>query len=135
MTTKDIQKYRNKSLSQLKALATKHFNAYIRKRDENCNCISCNLPKVLEAGHYFSADKYSILRYHEHNTNGECHVCNCYVENHLENYKVILIMKIGADEFIELERLADESKKTSFKWSKIDLIETIIKYKKKIKEL
>lgn len=127
--------YKNKSTSQLKTIADKHFNEFIRNRDRDKSCISCNKPSTLEAGHYYPKKGYDGLRYDEINVNGECPICNRCDENHLVGYQENLILRIGQNEYKKLEQRAANYKKNHlFKWSKSDLIDIISTYIKKKKE-
>lgn len=132
---KTIQKYKRKSLPQLMSKATEVFNAYIRKRDKHLPCISCSQYKALQAGHFYDANKYPMLRYKELNVNGECLYCNYYSGDHLIGYRANLISKIGEDNVIELDMIAKYNKRITYKWSRIELIEIIEDYKQKCKEL
>jgi len=124
-----------------KYLQEEIFNPYIRARDLNRDyfrCIACSKQKSvvqMNAGHYFSAGKYDSLRFDERNVHGECIACNNYSEDHLIQYAVNLIEKIGIDEYNDLCRLAGESRKTFHKWDKFELIEKCIHYKKKLNEI
>lgn len=106
------------------------FNAWIRKRDEGKPCISCNRQGVkLQAGHFFSVNGWSGLRFDEVNVNGECERCNCWDEHHLRFYEKNLRARIGIYEFLKLEERAAEYKRNGVKWNKAELIEKIKHYK------
>src|SRR5688500_10309938 len=101
LTVKQIKKYDNRSISQLIKIAEKHFNAYIRKRDDQggyFTCISCGVPKKLDqmnAGHYMSAGHNGIVRFNEDNVHGQCVKCNMYEHGNLIRYRENLVRKIG----------------------------------------
>lgn len=113
-------------LPKLLAKAQKVFNAYIRERDKEFGCISCN-GEVQQAGHYFSQGKHSALRYDELNVNGQCVRCNMYLSGNLIQYRYGLVQKYGEDKVMELEQVGIFNK--SKKWSRAELEEIINKYK------
>ncbi len=124
--------YNKKSLSQLKALATKHFNKFIRERDLFKPCISCGKSgdaNFLQAGHYLSGGHHPGLKFNEHNTNGQCVKCNMYLSGNLINYRIGLIKRIGEDGVKSLEDKAAIFKRTGYKWDRFVLIAIIEKYK------
>ena len=123
MTAKQIQKYNGKTVSELLKIAQKKFNKFIRERDKEKGCISCN-GKVQQAGHYLSQGHHSALRFDENNTNGQCIRCNLYLSGNLINYRQGLIKKIGAEKVEWLESYP----KKAHKWDKFSLIEIILKY-------
>ncbi len=102
------------------------FNAFIRDRDKNAGCISCN-GSVDHAGHYFNQGHYSALRFDEHNVNGQCVKCNMYLSGNLIWYRHGLVNKYGASIVEELERRADSVRLK--KWSRDELDYIIQKYK------
>lgn len=130
MDIKTLQKYKSKSVSQLLRMATKCFNLYIRNRDMSQPCISCGRYSQLQAGHFYSAGHYPILRYNENNVHGQCLRCNYYLSGDLSNYRMNLLKKIGEIEVMDLDRLAAQGKKINHKWDRFTLIEIIEKYKK-----
>ena len=122
------------SLPKLKAKAQLAFNEYIRHRDKDLPCISCNLPKEnKQAGHYFATKGYDGLRYNEFNCNGECSGCNCFDPSHLIGYGDNLLNRIGKLEFDLLKLRASDYKMHGYKWSRSELEEIIDKYREKIK--
>lgn len=115
-----------KPFPDLLKLAQKKFNAFIRERDKEKGCISCNGP-VEQAGHYFAQGHHSALRYDEMNTNGQCIKCNMYLSGNLIKYRQGLVKRYGEKEVLKLEQKADLHK--AWKWSRIELEEIIKKYK------
>ena len=93
--------YNKKSVKQLKAILQKHFNKFIRERDQEngmFHCISCGQIKPvsqMHAGHYYPAGNYQSIRFHLKNVNGECVHCNYYSGDHHIHYKKNLIKKWG----------------------------------------
>lgn len=135
MNAKTIQKYKLKSISQLKKIADRHFNKFIRFRDQNKVCVSCNQKSVLQAGHFYSAGHYPILRYNENNCFGQCKKCNLFLSGNLNEYRKNLIKKIGREKVEELDLKVAIYKQNGYKWDRYFLIETIEKYKLKCKKL
>jgi hypothetical protein len=60
-----------------KALQTK-INYMIRLIDEGCDCIGCDRPEKLDAGHYRAVKSNTTIRYHLMNIFGECRHCNSF---------------------------------------------------------
>ncbi len=137
MEARIIQKYKSKSVAQLLKLATKHFNAYIRKRDSNegvFKCISCSKYKgktQLHAGHYYSAGHYPSVRFDEDNVNGQCVRCNTFLHGNLAEYKENLLEKIGKERMQKLQQRVSDAKRNGWKWDRFYLIEIIENYKNK----
>lgn len=138
------QKYKHLSVAKLLKIATKNFNAFIRNRDTDSNgygrCISKNVPlkvpsEEAHAGHYYSADKFPMLRFNEDNVHLQCRSDNFYKEGNPEAYRINLIKKIGLERVEELDRIAALNKRACFKWCRIELIEIIEKYEEKLKEV
>lgn len=112
-------------LPKLKKKAQDVFNKWIRIRDYDQRCISCN-GKVEQAGHYFSSGHYSALTFNEMNVNGQCIRCNCFLHGNLIQYRIGLVAKYGEKKVKQLE---DESEVRTYKWSRTELEEIIEKYK------
>ena len=124
-----------KSLPKLRADLQKVFNEFIRLRDKDLPCISCNQFKPLQAGHYYSVKGYDGLRFDEFNTNGECAGCNCFDESHLIGYGENLLERLGVVNFGILKMRAVTYKRMGYKWSRTQLEEKIQHYKNQINEL
>lgn len=124
-----------KSIPELKQIAQKEFNAWIRQRDSKGDhfvCIACNSVKPLnqmDAGHFYSAGNHSYLRFNENNVHGECRKCNYFMSGHLLAYRENLIKKIG---IAEVEKL-DQWKNFKQKWDRIQLMALIMKYRELLK--
>ncbi|MEM1337298.1 MAG: recombination protein NinG [Bacteroidota bacterium] len=144
MESKTIQKYKNKSVSDLLGLATKYFNLYIRLRDTDeyrkGNCISSGRPLKIpstnsHAGHLYSAGDYPLLRFNEDNVHLQSLSDNYFKSGNQLAYVKNLIKKIGSERVIQLQKLADQSKRINYKWDRFELIDIIEKYKVKSREL
>jgi|TARA_R110001606_G_scaffold355358_2_gene506320 gamma-glutamylcyclotransferase (GGCT)/AIG2-like uncharacterized protein YtfP len=127
--------YQEKSISQLRATAVRHFHKYIRLRDQDQACISCGKYKTLQAGHFYSGGHYPELRFDEDNVHGQCSRCNLYLSANLIPYADSLRDKIGIKRYERLKLIVSLSKRNPFKWNRFFLIDVIEKYKKLNKTL
>jgi hypothetical protein len=95
-------KPKSKWLAELQALV----NKYIRLRDANEGCISCDKAASWQgqfhAGHYYSRGHSSSLRFNLHNIHKQCSVCNNHLSGNIGEYTPALISKIGLDKFEQL---------------------------------
>ena len=144
MDAKTIQKYQNKTTANLKKTAIRWFHKFIRLRDCDKNgratCISSGQllkygTENYQAGHFYPAGKYEILRFNENNVHGQGKSDNYFAGANLHEYRKNLIIKIGKGAVEELDKLADQSKKSNYKRDRFTLIEIIEIYKIKCKEL
>ena len=120
------------TLSDYLKLTQQIFNKYIRLRDKNELCISCQKPpKKQNAGHYFSSGGHSNVRFDENNVHLQCEHCNTFLSGNLLNYQIEIEKRIGAEKLIELQEKAHVVKK----WSIDELKELMVIYKNKIKEI
>ena len=120
------------TLSDYLKLAQQVFNKFIRLRDKGQVCISCQKPpKKQNAGHYFSSGGHSNVRFDEDNVHLQCEHCNTFLSGNLLNYQIEIEKRIGAEKLIELQAKAHLEKK----WTKDELKELMVIYKKKIKEI
>lgn len=112
-------------------LAQQVFNSYIRERDKNKPCISCNKPlgKKFDAGHFYNANNHWNVRFDENNVHGQCVYCNQHLHGNLIEYGVNLEKKIGIDEFAVLRHNAYETRKFT-----INELQNIIEYYKRLKK-
>lgn len=140
----------NKRFDKLKIEATTNteleksariiFQKWIRERDKNEPCISCprkitDIEKTMwDAGHYFSADKYSGLIFEETNVHKQCKFCNgTLMHGNLAEYRKGLVARYGEDYIFELESISDANRK--YTYSRSELIDIANKYKLKLKQL
>lgn len=134
-TPEILKKYEKYSIPELIKKAERKFNAYIRERDKRKPCVSCGRFTTLQAGHYYSAGKYSALRFNDDNCHGQCQSCNYFKHGNLLEYRKELLNRIGEDKVNDLDIIASASKQNHFKWDRYYLIEVIEKYNRKSKEL
>jgi hypothetical protein len=124
------------TLSKLKETLQKIFNAYIRERDKDKPCISCGKFKpIIQAGHYWTVRMYDALRFDEDNCHGECPGCNGFDPCHLIGYTENLKDRIGIERYNSLKSRAGDYKMNGHKWTRVELIEKIEYFKRKINEL
>lgn len=120
------------SLSDWLKIAQTHFNTYIRERDKDRVCISCQKPPLKKnAGHFFNANNHYNVRFDEDNVHLQCEHCNTFLSGNLIFYRENLIKKIGIESFEALENKA----KITRKFSISEVKEIIEIYKAKIKML
>jgi hypothetical protein len=126
---------KTKTLGKLKKETQEVCNMYIRLRDKDRPCISCNQFKPLQAGHFFAVSTHDGLTYDADNIWGECAHCNCWNESHLINYRDNLLERIGQERFDALYSRAEQYKKQGYRFTRSELIEIKKKYQQLIKEL
>jgi len=85
--------------------AQREFNAYIRERDKDLPCISCQRyhQGQWHAGHYRTTRAAPELRFHENNVHKQCSVCNNHKSGNIVDYRINLIQKIGIRNVEHLE--------------------------------
>ena len=125
----NISKYKNKSVSNLRSIAVRHFHKFIRERDKGKPCVSCGSYNTSDASHFYSAGNFPQTRFNEDNVHLSCRKCNYFLSGNLIPYRIELINRIGEDRFDRLEMTNQMSKRTRFKWDRFFLIEVIEKYK------
>jgi hypothetical protein len=110
------------------------FNTYIRLRDKDKNCVSCDKKLVgndVNASHFFSVGAYPNLRFNEDNVHNSCISCNQHKHGNQKEYDLRLPNRIGVERYNKL--LEDRNK--PLKMSLDEVKELIYIYKEKIKEL
>ena len=108
------------------------FNQFIRLRDKDAPCISCQRHHTgqYHAGHYKTTGSHPELRFNEFNVHKQCAPCNNHLSGNIINYRLNLVKKIGLDEVEWLESNHLPNKYT------IDDIKALkVLYKQKIKAL
>jgi hypothetical protein len=124
------KKIKLKTYTQKVNDAKKVFQKWIRNRDTGLPCISCGCSLsggVYHAGHYKKSEIYRGVIFNEFNVNGQCIKCNLYLDGNESNYRSGLVKKIGEQKVIELEELAEQTRK--YKYSDAELEEIKKKYK------
>jgi len=114
--------------------AQRWFNRYIRLRDKDETCISCDKPSTWNgqwhASHYRSTGACPELRFEELNCHKSCSQCNNFLSGNIIPYRKRLVSKIGADNVDWLEGSHKAKKYTIEELQEIKKI-----YKNKCKEL
>ena len=128
-----VMKSDSRSLIELRNLARVSFQIYIRQRDENLPCISCDKTYAKwDAGHYLKAEIYTKLIFNEDNVHKQCSYCNLQLAGNLIEYRKGLVKRIGVKRVEDLEDMADSSR--LYKFTKDELITLAKNYKLKIKK-
>lgn len=107
-------------------------NRYVRLRDANDPCISCNRfhQGQWHAGHYLSTGARPELRFDENNIHKQCAPCNNHLSGNIVLYRKRLIEKIGQEKVDWLEGPHEPKKYTID-----DLKQIKAEYTRKIKEV
>jgi len=111
------------------------FNKFVRLRDRNDGCISCDKSAdwqgQFHAGHFYSRASSSALRFNLWNVHKQCSICNNHLSGNIGEYTPRLIEKIGEEKYNWL--VTHKSDKASFS---IEWIQRAIKLtKRKIKRI
>ena len=108
-----VMKEKLKTLSDHKKELQTLVNRFVRMRDIQCNCVSCDRPLQgkFDAGHFWSMGGYPSVRFDLENIWGQCVHCNRDLHGNLLPYRTRLIMRIGIKEFDELATRAQSSNK------------------------
>lgn len=134
---------KEKSIKELRKLAQKHFNAFIRERDKLTDdtffCPTCGKIKRIEgnnyhACHFLPAGHYPALAMDEDNCFGGCLACNYYRHGVTHEYGEWVRKKIGDTRWNELMFKKEYYKRNSWKWDKTSLILKIETYKQMLKD-
>lgn len=82
------------------------FNSYIRLRDRNEPCISCNRYHIgkYDAGHYKTVGAHPELRFNTFNCHRQCVPCNRHKSGNIIGYRIGLLNKVGLEKLNWLER-------------------------------
>lgn len=109
-----------------------YFNSYVRERDRELPCISCQRPIRGQAhcGHYRTRKAAPQLRFSEDNCHKQCAQCNNFDSGNVVEYRINLAKKIGEERVQALEN-NNEIKR----WTREEAEEIISTYKEKLKEL
>jgi hypothetical protein len=112
--------------------AQRFFNLFIRTRDANYPCISCNRWHTgqYHAGHYRSVGSAPHLRFNELNCHRQCSVCNNHLSGNIMHYRQGLIAKIGIE---AVERIEANNEAKHYTIDEIKAIK--VKYKTMTKQL
>jgi hypothetical protein len=122
-----------KSIARLIQEARVPFQKWIRLRDANDGCISCDSVnvKIWHAGHYFKAELFTGLIFDEINVNKQCEKCNTFLGGNETGYRKGLIAKYGEKAVKDLELRSNELREYKFTREELKAIKT--KYQKLLK--
>jgi len=112
-------------------------NAYVRYRDRNEICISCDKPLAFEekydAGHWKTQGAHKWIAYDEMNVNGQCVRCNQHMSGNEAAQRPRLVAKWG---LANVERLEQSGKNLGEKsYTRDELLEIEKYYKEKLSAL
>lgn len=108
------------------------FNRFIRLRDDNLPCISCNRNHSgqYHAGHYRTVGGNPELRFEELNCHKQCSVCNNHKSGNIVDYRINLRKRISSDKLDWLEGPHEAKKYTVEELKEIKAL-----YAKKCREI
>jgi len=131
------EKKRRKNLSWYLNDVRTIVHKWVKLRDKGKPCISCGTPwkSDFQAGHFYKAELYSVLRFNFDNIHAQCVQCNIRKEGNLNPYSKNLPLRIGKKRFNELKKIADANYQTAYKWDKEQLKKIRAQASKLIKEL
>lgn len=117
-----LKEKREPNLAAFKKIVQRKVNAYIRERDKDKPCISCNkMYELKDAGHFVAQGSSGALRYHLDNLSGQCQSCNRFNHGNLIEYRISLVKRIGIERVEYLEDHRHDIKK----WTKEELNEIL----------
>ena len=126
---------KDKSISVLIQELQPIFNAFIRERDKGLPCISCGDPHPTDAGHLFKVSTHPEMRFNPMNVHSQCRACNSLDDGNFEAYCDGIVARYGRKYLQEVIQESIRLRQSNFKWSKSDLKEMLLFYKKEIKRL
>lgn len=123
-----------KSIQRLIQEARKPFQKFIRLRDMNRGCISCNdvNAEIWDAGHYYKAELFSGLIFDESNCHKQCKKCNTFLNGNEAEYIKGLYERYGTEYVKSLTGKANAARK--YKFSREELAEIKSYYRKKVRD-
>ena len=130
---RELKAFNNSDINILKRLAQKLFNQFIRLRDKDLPCVSCQkiigVNEVSHASHYRPATN-SRLRFDERNVHKSCVKCNVFLSSNAIKYREALVAKLGEDVVEELDNTNEP-----YRYTTDELQEVVTKYRNKIKRI
>jgi len=97
-------------------------NRYVRLRDSQDGCISCDKPSSWagqwHCSHFYTVGSSSYVRFNLWNMNKSCSVCNNFESGAIERYAPRLIDKIGLERYEWLERNHSNIASYDIEWIK-----------------
>lgn len=128
---------KDRSLEWLKINVRTICHEYIKERDRGRPCVSCGAPwhSDFQATHFYKAELFSSLRYHELNIHSGCVRCNIFLDGNHQQYAMRIHERIGSDGVNELKELALKDKQSQHKWDRAELNKIREYYREKLKGL
>lgn len=114
-----------KSIPYLTTAAVNACHNYIKARDKGKLCASCDAQwsSDFDAGHFMSGAKFPRMKFDEFNIHAQCIQCNRYKEGNVEQYRIKLTERMGAEYVAALDEKARLDKMQGVhKWERSDLI-------------
>jgi len=132
---KAVLKDKLKTLGQYEAEAKTSFQKWVRMRDKDYSCISCEVKEtdLWDGGHFKKAEIYSGVIFDSHNCHKQCRKCNRFLNGNELMYRLGLIKRYGLDYTDAIELKANETR--NYKYTKEQLKAIKIKYDILVKEL
>ncbi|PHS21827.1 MAG: protein NinG [Robiginitomaculum sp.] len=114
-------------------VAQQVFNTFIRARDKDVGCVSCDKTKdwtgQWHAGHFYTTKARPDVRFNEDNCHKQCSICNNHLSGNIGEYRPVIIERIGQERFLALS-LNKVRRYTCAELKEIELC-----YRLKLKEL
>ena len=111
-------------------------NKYVRLRDANCGCVSCDKPATWggqwHASHFRSVGAASAVRFNLWNIHKSCSVCNNWKSGNLSEYEPRLREKIGAE---KVDWLRSQNKLSAYSIEYLSRLKIIFKKRSKRLEM
>ena len=122
-----------KRYSVLMSEAKASFQKWVRERDKDKPCISCGkmVAEQWHGSHYYKAEVFRGVVFHELNVNKACSHCNRWLDGNLIPYRAELINRYGLEKVELLDKEADQTRQR--KWERGELVEIRDEYKQKFK--
>ena len=123
-----------KSRQQWLAEAQAIVNKYVRLRDKDLPCCSCDRPATWQgqwhASHFRSVGAASAIRFNLFNIHKGCSICNNHKSGNLEGYRPRILERIGQE---KVDWLMGQNQLVRYD---IEYLERLIKvFRKKVKRL
>ena len=109
-----VRRKRLKTLSEHLSDAQTMFNKWIRLRDADLPCVSCQRFHTgqYHCGHFRQRSTSSSLRYSEWNCAKQCQPCNMHLSGNLLRFREGLVARHGLDRVLWLESQNEPTKWT-----------------------
>ena len=126
------KKFQLSDIKIRKAAAIIACHLYIRTRDKDNGCITCDRPLIgkFDAGHFMKGT-HSYTKFMEKNIHGQCVNCNKHNGGREREYEHVLIAKYGKLTVLALKRLRTRGVKRTAQ----DYLAIEKHFKQKLKEL